>query len=283
MFERNLPCAAVGRVSGGVLRVLLLVGLMFAVLPSGPVLAETTIGQLGGGVACIEGMSRVVVVDTGDMVPPGGGTITGLSFQSNSSNAGQQVDLLVLRPTGGGHYSVVGKTGLVTLNGTGIERFPTMVSVQASDVLGLWTPELEGYAHAGPGPLFRSGTLATDPGLGDIIATAFLFQGFDLNELASFMPAATRQLASARLIGVPRTCVRAFTPQVVGKEITSVRWSLGRKRIIGRVKRWARRYTASISLSPGAHQLSVRVRFKLTSHTPPRTFRRTVRGCDRST
>jgi hypothetical protein len=62
------------------------------------------------------------------------------SFQSDSSNAEQKLDFLALRLVTGG-YTVLGKTGVVTLAGTGLETFPVSVSVHAGDVLGFWESE----------------------------------------------------------------------------------------------------------------------------------------------
>jgi hypothetical protein len=58
-----------------------------------------------------------VWADTNYVVPSGRGTITTFFYASIPANAGQQIDFLILRPTGRGNYTVVGKTGLVTLAG----------------------------------------------------------------------------------------------------------------------------------------------------------------------
>src|SRR3954452_13736753 len=55
----------------------------------------------------------------------GPGTITSFSTQTSSRTGGEQVDFLVLRPTSPGNYTVVGKSGTVTLNATGaVQTFP---------------------------------------------------------------------------------------------------------------------------------------------------------------
>src|SRR4051794_25703127 len=93
-----------------------------------PALAATTIGQTGGAAGCVH---PNVFADTNYVVPSGGGTITSFSFQSISGNAGEQLDFLVLRPATGTNYTVVGKTGLVTLVGTGaVETFAANIPVQ---------------------------------------------------------------------------------------------------------------------------------------------------------
>jgi hypothetical protein len=288
MFERSWgglrhEGTAIRHASGKVRRIVLRVGLSFIMAPAGSAVAETTIGQLGGGFGCTGGRLPAVLGDMSYVVPRGGGTITSFSFDSDSSNAGQQVEFLVLRPMGGGNYSVTGKTGLVTLKGTGIERFPTSSRAEAGDVLGIWSPgSVENCAHVDSGAIFDSGAFATDPDVGEMIATHLLIDGFDLNELASFAPSLSRMRASAKLIRVPRVCVRAFSPEVKGKGIASVKWSLDGNRIIGRVVRRGTRYAATISLRPGSHRLLVRVSFKARSHTPARMFRRTVTGCRRT-
>jgi hypothetical protein len=121
-------------------RLLLLVGVAFAALPVGSALADTTIGQVGGDpdASC---PGPVVLADTNYVVPAGGGVITSFSFQSTGS--GQQVDFLVLRPTGGGSYTVVGETGPVTL-GTGLQtsrpRRPFLSRAATSSDSGTKTP-----------------------------------------------------------------------------------------------------------------------------------------------
>jgi hypothetical protein len=71
-------------------RTALLAMLVFAALPAGSALADTTIGQVGATdvIAC---GSPAVFADTNYVVPAGGGFITSFSFQSESGNAGNQV------------------------------------------------------------------------------------------------------------------------------------------------------------------------------------------------
>ena len=152
-------------------RLLLFAGLAFAALPAGSALAGTTIGQTGGGAPCFPGGGGVAA-DTNYVVPTGGTVITSFSFQSDSSNTGQQLDFLVLAPETGSDYSVVGKTGVVTLAGTGLETFPADISVQSGDILGFWTnaSELNNCAHdvsSGGGAL--GGFVGGDPNIGDTV------------------------------------------------------------------------------------------------------------------
>ena len=86
--------------------------------------------------------------------------------------------------------------------------------------------------------------------------------------------------ASAKLTGIPVPCASArFTLRVTGIEISSVVWSLDSKRLKGRNVDRGTRYVASVRLSPGRHELTVRVKFSASSQTHARTFRRSVLGC----
>jgi hypothetical protein len=161
---------------------------VFAALPAGSALAKT-IGQTGGNVGC---PPEIVLGDGNYVVPSGGGTITSFSFLSDSSSTGQSLDFLVLRPTGSGSYTVVGKTGLVTLAGTGLETFPANVSVRAGDILGFWArPGLHdsfpncARSVPGGGGYLQSST-ATNPKVGDTFTFPITSSFFDLNESATF-------------------------------------------------------------------------------------------------
>ena len=111
------------------------------------------------------------------------GRITSFSFRSDSSNAGEQLDFLVLRPEGS-KYRVVGRTGVVRLAGTGLETVAADIPVAGGDILGFWFPtRLDNCYRPGTGPLFAKIT-ASDPNTGDLIAVQP--QGAaDLNESAN--------------------------------------------------------------------------------------------------
>jgi hypothetical protein len=86
--------------------------------------------------------------------------------------------------------------------------------------------------------------------------------------------------ARAKLSPTPVPCADArFTIHVTGIGISSVAWSLDRKRLYGHAVDRGTHYVASIRLSPGRHQLTVKVRFTASSQTHARTFRRSVLGC----
>ena len=149
-------------------RVLLLVGLVFAVLPASAALADTTVGAIGaGGGSC--GGGPAVWADSSYVVPPGGGTITRFTILVTESNSNGQVDFLVLRPAGGDNYTVVGKTGTKTLASMpDIETFPASILVQGGDILGFWTPALTDCAHSGNGPIIAGAQ--ADPNVSDNVS-----------------------------------------------------------------------------------------------------------------
>jgi len=131
-------------------------------------------------------------------VPAGaGGTITSFSFRSKSSNSGQKVDFLVLRPAGGLNYTVVGTAGQVTLSGTtGVVNVPASISVQAGDILGFWVPAAglsncaaQASVPGGGGDLEQIlGTTPADPNAGDPVTFISANTGEDLNESANLAP-----------------------------------------------------------------------------------------------
>jgi hypothetical protein len=165
-----------------------------------PALADTTIGQTGGdaGVTCTG--DPILRADTNYVVPSGGGTITSFSFQSVASNAGQQLDFLVLRPAGGSNYTVVGKTNLVTLAGTGaVETFAANIAVQGGDILGFWHPgELQAclrFVVRGGAILSEEGTPPTDPSVGDAVSLPLVTGVTALNLSANLVTTPTPTIA----------------------------------------------------------------------------------------
>jgi hypothetical protein len=162
-------------------RVLLLAGLVFAALPAGSALADTTIGKTGGdpGSGCFGG---VLVGDTNYVVPSGGGTITSFSFQSTPANTGEQLDFVVLRPEPVGRGLVVGKTGLVTLKERASRRFrPTSLSRAATSCF--WSFALDNCFRA-VGLTRLVVAHASDPDTGQLFAVRSGDKA-DLNESAN--------------------------------------------------------------------------------------------------
>jgi hypothetical protein len=147
-----------------------------------PALAQTTIGQTGGDTVC---PGADLHADTNYVVPSGGGTITSFSYQSAAADAGGQLDFMVLRPAGGSNYTVVGKTGLVTLAGTGtVETFAADIDVQGGDILGFYNAAeflaACERAVASGGGVIRPDRV-TNPSVGDTVSFPFSNTGLDLN------------------------------------------------------------------------------------------------------
>lgn len=166
----------------------LAVGVLGAGAPAA--LAETTIGETGNypGTFCSE---TVVVVEPSYVVPAGGGTIVSFAFETSAATAGDQLDFLVLRPTGTANtYEVIGKSGPVTLPGTnGVAWFPTApIPVQEGDVLGFYAITfLDGCMHFGDGYAF--GRSNSDPPVGTMVTTEPISLQYSANEAASLVPA----------------------------------------------------------------------------------------------
>ena len=142
--------------------------------------SAATIGHNGLGTGCAGGD---VLADSGYVVPAGGGIVSSFRFLTQALNAGQQLDFLVLRPTGADSYTVVGRTGLVTLAGTGLETFPASVQSRAGDVLGFYvSTQVDNCLYVGSGTsAFR---FQPDPATGATV-TLDPFLGHDLNESAT--------------------------------------------------------------------------------------------------
>ena len=177
---------------GRVRRLLVLVGMVFVVLPAGSALADVTIGQTGSdGGGCGPNPPGGVDADTNYVVPTGGGAITSFSFQSTSLNDGVQLEFLALRPVSGTTYKVVGKTGLETLAGTGLETFSASIPVQAGDIIGFFYPELLWnclHDAAGVSGDIGSGGVA-DPAVNSNVDLPPGFSGKDVNESANVVAA----------------------------------------------------------------------------------------------
>jgi hypothetical protein len=172
-------------------RVLLLACLVLAAVLVGSAVADTTIGQAGGGFDGCTNPSSFVLGDVSYVVPSGGGTITSFSFQSVPSNTNQKLDFLVLRPAGSGNYTVVGQTGQVTLAGTGAETFTANISVQGGDILGFWEPgnldNCERHNNTNTGGRVASLNGAADPNVGATVQFGTPNPLLDLNESATLV------------------------------------------------------------------------------------------------
>ena len=152
---------------------------------------DVTVGQTGTGGTCVSPSPGGVWLDESDVVPASGGVITSFSFQATSVNAGQQLDFVALQPSGGPDYRVVGKTGVVTLTGTGLATFPADIFVRGGDILGLWEKGVLnncGFA-SGPGGGLHFGSTTPDPTVGQSIKADGGISDNDLNESANLVVA----------------------------------------------------------------------------------------------
>ena len=163
---------------------------LFGIGSASAVPGDVTIGQTGTAIGnCFSASPGAVVADPSYVVPSDGGVITSFSFQSTSGNAGQKIDFLVLQPKGGTSYKVVGETGVVTLEGTGLETLPADIAVQGGDILGLWqgAGELNNCALSGGSDHIIVGVLSADPTVGATVALSLSIGGFALNESANLV------------------------------------------------------------------------------------------------
>jgi hypothetical protein len=86
--------------------------------------------------------------------------------------------------------------------------------------------------------------------------------------------------ASASLTGIPAKCTSTpLDVRVKGNQISSVTWSLDTNKIPGRRVQAGTLYGASISIPPGRHTLTVKVKFVASAHAPAHMVHRTVLGC----
>jgi hypothetical protein len=139
-----------------------------------------------------------------------GGTITSFSYQSTPANKGQQLDFLILRVPPGEDVDsqVLGKTGLVTLQGTGLETFSTNIPVQAGyflNILGFWIPDNEALHGCVRDTSSRGGLVTSpplsetpDPGVGDFLPMDGPFSTADLNERANMVTPPTSKPPTSR-------------------------------------------------------------------------------------
>lgn len=153
-------------------------------LGAAPALADTTIGNSspGGNVQCV---GAGEYADNGYTVPAGGGTITSLS----SSGYAGQYDLQVLRPNGGGSYTVVGNTGLHPQNG-GVNTYPVHITVSGGEVLGIYFTGNRGLScgYYPRGDVSNGGDVS-DPPVGTAFQAPIVFGGLSFDVSANLQPA----------------------------------------------------------------------------------------------
>jgi hypothetical protein len=119
--------------------------------------------------------------------------ITSFSVKTTAGNDSQQVDFLVLRPTSPGNYTVVGKSGTITLDGLdAVQTFAvTPIPVHQGDVLGWFNVTDHAGCVIDPGSgSFRGADDQSDPDVGSAVSLGSATSGFDLN-LAAHFPSVT--------------------------------------------------------------------------------------------
>jgi hypothetical protein len=125
-------------------RLFLVVGLVFAALPGGSALADTTVGQTG---TPREGLATGDEVVQTDATVPTAGMVTSFQTQSGSSQPpfptcepGGTFNFQMLRPVGNDQYRVLGDTGDQTdpCDGQFHSVDVNSISVQPGDVLGVY-------------------------------------------------------------------------------------------------------------------------------------------------
>ena len=157
--------------------------------------ASTTIGQTGAPTDNYYFGGQEIATNS-YVVPAGGGTIVSLNTQSASSCdtsfgfAQGTYNLQVLRPVGGGQYTVLGETGnkLDPCDGQ-LHSYPVNIPVQAGDVLGVYVAS--DWVGILSGSVSENYDFVAEPAVGDTVALPF------------FGSLATDE--SATLVQVPQT------------------------------------------------------------------------------
>lgn len=110
-----------------------------AVGPASSAQAATVVGQTAPLLGC-HAPGYGGAVQNPPTVPsyivPSDGTIT--SWSAATDGAGAQTKLLVLQPGTVGHFQVVAKSDFGTFTSTGVQTFPTQISVRAGQWIGDW-------------------------------------------------------------------------------------------------------------------------------------------------
>jgi hypothetical protein len=132
------------------------------------------------------------------------------------------------------------------------------------------------FAVSGSHKYGKSGTFTitvTIKDVGGSTATA-------TTKVAAQVQAAKVKRGVAHLAAVPLACVRGpFTVRIRGAQIASVSVTVDGARKHTTAVHRGKQYSAQLSVSPGAHTLTIHVKFRSASKTRSRTFHRAVAGC----
>lgn len=171
-------------------QVLILASLVFAALPAGSALADTTVGQTGAPVARI-GLAGFLELVQPDVAMPVAGVVTSLQTQSSTCDdrfAGIY-DLQVLRPLGGDQYQVLGDTGDQTDPcDSNLHSYSVDIPVAAGDVIGVYIVMYwQGLLSPGGGLQYAQ---IPEPAVGDTVTMTAQDTG-TLDESATLVPSAS--------------------------------------------------------------------------------------------
>jgi hypothetical protein len=148
--------------------------------------ANTTAGTPGWFV------QTAVATGTDFVVPAGSWSITGWSTYARGSSV-QSMSMMVFRPDGVGHYTVVGESPVESLTPGALNSFADVnLAVQPGDRLGLYAPNgnaIVGTRTSADGDVLATGMTATQPVVGALLTpTAVLPTLFRLNISAELSP-----------------------------------------------------------------------------------------------
>jgi hypothetical protein len=152
--------------------------------------ASTTVGQTGDPTASdTYWFGGAEDLSNGYVVPAGGGVVVSLNTQSSSCNLASfgfvqgSYNLQVLRPLGGGQYTVLGDTGNQTDPCDGqLHSYPVNIPVQAGDVLGVYVVSDWVGALNGGGTI---GDFIAEPAVGDTIGPLGITDSHSVDESAT--------------------------------------------------------------------------------------------------
>jgi hypothetical protein len=146
--------------------------------------AGTTIGQAGTPSNAFAFNSGVEEVPDGYVVPAGRWVVGSLNTQAAGACFVTGVyNLQVLRPLGGGQYTVLGDTGHQTDPCDGqLHSYPVNIPVQAGDVLGVYVVSVWQGLLSGGGRTF---TFQPEPMVGDTVTASSHVSGFTVDESAT--------------------------------------------------------------------------------------------------
>lgn len=186
--------------AGRTLLALSLVGMVAVfVVGSASGSATVTIGQTDSAATAAAGtpgwfVQAGVASGSDFVVPPGNWNITGWSTYAVESGLAQSISMMVFRPDGFGHYTVVGESPVEQLTPGSLNSFADVdFAVQPGDRLGLYDPTgnaIVATLTAASGDLVAVGMTANQPAVGAFLTPGVVMADlFRLNIAAVLSPA----------------------------------------------------------------------------------------------